>query len=196
VVLRDILKMLHPVMPYVTEELWSHLVGEGMIITAPWPAPPAVEAPEHFEIFRDLVVAVRRFRAEHGLSPRHPLEVSLLDPEGAAAAWWAGQFESLASFTPSAIDAAPGDGAHTRIVVGPVQAFISLEGIVDVGAERERLAAAIAETASALKKTEAKLANPQFVEKAPAEIVHKERAKAEEMGGVLQKLRAQLDALG
>ena len=196
VVMRDILEMLHPVMPYVTEELWSHLVGEGMIITAPWPAPPAVEAPEHFEIFRDLVVAVRRFRAEHGLSPRHPLEVSLLDPEGAAAAWWAGQFESLASFTPSAIDAAPGDGAHTRIVVGPVQAFISLEGIVDVGAERERLAAAIAETASALRKTEAKLANPQFVEKAPAEIVHKERAKAEEMGGVLQKLRAQLDALG
>ena len=196
VVLRDILKMLHPVMPYITEELWSHLVGEGMIITAPWPDPPAVGAPEHFETFRDLVVGVRRFRAEHGLSPRHALEVSLLDPGGVVAGWWGGQFEALASFSPAAVEGAPHDGAHTRIVSGPVQAFISLEGIVDVDAERERLSAAIADSETVLRRTEAKLGNPQFVEKAPADVVEKERAKAEEVGGVLEKLRAQLDALG
>jgi valyl-tRNA synthetase len=196
VVLRDILKMLHPVMPYVTEELWSHLVGEGMIMTAPWPRPPSVEAPDHFDTFRDLVVGVRRFRAEHGLSPRHPLEVSILDPDGAVAGWWGGQFQALASFTPATIDAAPDGGARTRIVAGPVQAFISLEGIVDVDAEKERLASAIADNEAALKQSEAKLGNPQFVEKAPEEIVAKERAKAEELEGVLDKLRTQLDALG
>jgi valyl-tRNA synthetase len=196
VVMRDLLKLFHPVMPYVTEELWSHLVGEGMIISASWPDPPAVEEPEHFEIFRELVVGVRRFRAEHGLSPRHPLEVSLLDPGGAAASWWDGQFEALASFTPNAIEAPPAGRALTRIVAGPVQAFISLEGIVDLDAERDRLASAISDNEAALARAEGKLGNPQFVEKAPDEVVEKERAKAEELGGVLEKLRAQLDALG
>lgn len=191
VVLRDILKLFHPVIPFVTEELWSELVGEGFIATAPWPTPPPMEEPAEFEIFRDLVVGIRRFRAEHGLSPRAELDVRLLAPGTVAASWWDQQFRSLAATAPISIDAEP-DGTFTRVVSGPAQAFISLEGVVDVDAEVERLSKAITDLEGTLAQSDRKLANPQFVEKAPDEVVAKERTKADEARTRLEKLRSQL----
>jgi valyl-tRNA synthetase len=196
VVLRDLLKAFHPVIPYLTEELWSEVVGDGLLAGSTWPEPPAYQPPEGIEVFRDLVVGIRRFRAEHGLSPRHPLDVTLVDPDGIAADWWGPQFESLASVAPRPAAEAPGGDGHTRVVAGSAQAFISLEGIVDPEAERDRLAKAIADTETRLDQAGRKLDNPQFVEKAPAEVVEKERAKAEELSARLAKLKAQFENLG
>ena len=192
VVLRDLLALLHPIMPFLTEELWSHLVGEGFAATAAWPAPPAYEAPEGFAVFQELVGEIRRFRAEHGLAPRHPLEVVVADPEGIAAPWWQGQLESLAVGVPGLGGRPPAGEGRTRLVVGPLQAFVSLAGAADTAAERERLARAVAEAEALLAAAEAKLANPQFVERAPAAVVEKERARAAEGAARLAKLRAQL----
>ncbi len=75
VVLRDVLKYLHPAIPYLTEELWSELIGEGLIATSQWPEPPDYKAPPSMEVFQELIVGVRRFRADHGLAPRTPLEL-------------------------------------------------------------------------------------------------------------------------
>jgi valyl-tRNA synthetase len=197
IVLRDLLKLFHPVIPYLTEELWSHLVGgDGLLAGASWPEPPAYEAPAGFENFRELVVGIRRFRAEHGLSPRHPLSVTLVDPSGEADEWWQGQFEALASVSPQPAEGEPTGEAFTRFVAGEVQAFISLEGIVDVEAERARLRKEAEDAAEALSRIEKKLANPQFVERAPAEVVSKERDKAAELGSKVSRLRAQLDDVG
>jgi valyl-tRNA synthetase len=196
VVLRDLLKLFHPVIPYLTEELWGELVGEGLLAGATWPTPPAYEPPDGFETFRELVVGIRRFRAEHQLAPRHPLDVVLVDPGGIAARWWGPQFEALAGVAPGSADAAPTGGGHTRIIAGTTQAFISLAGIVDVNAERERLSKALADATRALGASEKKLANPQFVEKAPDDVVAKERAKAAELGERVAKLQAQLEDLG
>jgi valyl-tRNA synthetase len=195
VVLRDILKLFHPVIPYVTEELWSELVGDGFIAVAQWPDTPRIEGPVGFDIFRDLVVGVRRFRAEHGLSPRSDLDVRILAPDDVVAPWWNTQFESMARFTPTWIDVAPTDGTFTRVVAGGAQAFISLEGVVDIAAETERLSKAIADIEGELAKSEKKLGNEQFVAKAPEDVVAKEQAKADEFRARLEKLQAQLAEL-
>jgi len=196
VVLRDLLALLHPIMPFLTEELWSHLVGERFVATAQWPAPPAYEAPAGFAVFQDLVGEVRRFRAEHGLAPRHPLEVVVADPHGIAAPWWQGQLESLAWVTPAWAPQPPAGEGWTRLALGPLEAFVSLAGKADASAERERLDRALADAEGLLAAAEAKLGNPQFVERAPAPVVEKERARAAEAVARLAQLRAELQDLG
>jgi len=196
VVLRDLLKLFHPAIPYLTEELWKELVGDGYIAVAAWPDPPQLDVPPAFEPLRTLVTGIRRFRAEHGLSPRAALDVALVDPEGIGPDWWADQFSALAAVEPRRVDAAPDEGPHTRIVAGSVQAFISLAGIVDVDAERDRLAKTIADIETAIGQSSRKLDNEQFVAKAPDDVVAKERDKLEAAQTRLDKLQSQLAELG
>ncbi|NQV06065.1 class I tRNA ligase family protein, partial [bacterium] len=196
VVLRDILKLFHPVMPFVTEELWSHLVGDGLLAGADWPEPPNVSGPASFGVFQDLITAFRRFRAEHGLGPRHPLDVVIADPDGVADGWWAAQVASLAGLQPAWTTRLDDTSGRTRMVIGPLQAFISLEGIVDIEAERARLEKALVDARGLAESTERKLANKEFIAKAPEAVVAKERAKAQEAAERMAKLSAQLDELG
>ncbi len=192
VVLRDVLKFFHPAIPFLTEELWAELVGgETLLAGAGWPDPPAVEAPANMDTFQDLVTGIRRFRAEHGLSPRREISIKLLDPDGVVEDWWAEQVESLAAATPEVVFAPPESG-HTRVVAGAVQAFIPLAGIVDVDAERARLTKAIESESAELAKSSAKLSNANFRDRAPADVVAREEAKAAEMRERLDKLRVQL----
>ena len=196
VVLRDLLKLFHPVIPFLTEELWSHLGGEGLLAGSTWPQPPASEAPSGFAIFQEVVTGLRRFRAEHGLAPRHPLDVIVVDPEGVHDEWWPIQVEALASVRPVWQAGLPERAGRTRLVAGPLQVFISLEGIVDLDAERQRLAKAIAEASALLERSSAKLGNPNFVDRAPSDVVQRERDKAAEAESRLGTLRAQLAELG
>jgi valyl-tRNA synthetase len=195
VVLRDILKLFHPVMPFVTEELWSHLVGEGFIATSAWPTPPTVEEPPGFDMFRDLVVGVRRFRADHGLAPRRELTVGIHDPAGWVGDWWTRQLASIAAVTIEALDA-PAEQGHTRIVAGEVQGFIPLAGLVDVEAERARLSKELSDLAAILERSRAKLRNEDFIAKAPEAIVAKERQKVAEMESTVAALTGQIAELG
>ena len=194
VVLRDLLKLLHPLIPFVTEELWSELVGEGMLITASWPQPPDRRIPPGIELLQDLLVGIRRFRAEHNLGAK-PLDLILDDPDGVAAPWWE---EQLAAFGRVEITRGqPGSVAgHARISAGNVHGFVPLAGLIDPEAECPRLRKAMAETEGMLKATQGKLANSNFVDRAPAEVVDKERAKAAEFTATLERLRTQLEQLG
>jgi valyl-tRNA synthetase len=196
VIMRDLLKAFHPVIPYLTEELWHEVVGDSLLAGDTWPEPPAYDPPEGFETFRELVVGIRRFRAEHGLAPRHPLDVTLLNESGKTAEWWGPQFEALAFVTPHTVDAVPAGEGFTRVVAGDVQALISMEGAVDVAAEKERIQKSIDETAVLLAGSEKKLSNTQFIDRAPDEVVAKERGKAAEFVERLAKLQTQLEDLG
>jgi valyl-tRNA synthetase len=102
---------------------------------------------------------------------------------------------NLVGVQPHTIDAPPTAGPHTRIVAGSLQAFIALEGIVDIDAERERLSKTIADLEGVIEQSSRKLGNPQFVDKAPAEIVAKERDKVDAATSRLDKLRQQLTEL-
>ncbi|MDJ0960768.1 MAG: valine--tRNA ligase [Acidimicrobiia bacterium] len=196
VVLRDLLKLLHPVIPFVTEELWSELGDGSMLITAAWPTPPPTDAPTGVDELQELVAGVRRFKAEHQLSPRTEVPVRLDDPDGLCQPWWRDQLKVLAGASISDDGAPDAASGHTRITAGRLQAFIPLAGLVDVDAERPRLEKAIAETEASLDKSHAKLSNANFVDRAPADVVEKERQKAAEFEAKLEKLRTQLQELG
>ena len=194
VVLRDILKLFHPIIPFVTEELWGELVGDGMLITATWPMPPAYPAAGDVETLQELIGAVRSFRGEHQLGATR-FEVMVADPEGVAEEWWAEQMGALARA--DLVRGEPADVAgHARLPVGPVTAYIRLEGLIDIEAERPRLEKAIGEVNDLLTRSNAKLANPSFVDRAPVEIVSKEREKVAEFEARLARLREQLEQLG
>lgn len=191
-VLRDILKLLHPAMPHLTEELWSHLCGEGFIVTAQWPAPPARQAPERVDVLQGLVSAIRAFKSQHGVSPRTEVDVFVLE---SLPGWWPAQIGALAGAAVEEVGSEPGPG-HARLPVPGLHAWVPLAGLVDVDAERARLTKELATVEGDAARTEAKLANPSFAERAPAEVVAKEEAKRAEFADRMAAIRAQLAELG
>ena len=194
VVLRDLLKYFHPAIPFLTEELYGHLVGEGMCVTASWPQPPSYSAPAGMGLLQELVTGLRRFRSEHNLPPRREVPVLIHDPQGAWEEWWSPQVTALARMIPER-GAPPGSG-YSRVVAGPLSAFISLEGLVDVAAERERLRGRLEQARRDGERARQKLDNPRFRERAPAEVVAAEESKAAAAGALAEKLAAQLEELG
>jgi valyl-tRNA synthetase len=196
VVVRDILTLFHPVIPYLTEELWSELVGDGLVAATRWPQPPATPDPGGIGELQALIVWVRRFRAEHELSPKTQIELLVDDPAEIAQPWWREQLAAMANVA-ATFAGPPGEVAgHTRFTSGSLQAFVPLAGLVDVAAERPRLEKAIAETEQLLARSQAKLDNPNFAERAPEDVVAGEHRKVEEFTAKLEKLRTQLAELG
>ena len=194
-VLRDLLKLFHPAIPYLTEELWSELGDGSLLMTAPWPTPPAATGPDGMATLQDLITRLRRFRSEHQISPKTPIEITVSDPDGLVEEWWAEHLEALSGCTTISGDA-PEGGAVSRVIAGSVQAFIPLAGLVDVDAERERLKKAILETESDIERSRGKLSNPKFRDRAPAEVVAGEEAKVAASEERIAKLAAQLSELG
>ncbi|MCJ7779320.1 MAG: class I tRNA ligase family protein, partial [Acidimicrobiia bacterium] len=195
VVLRDLLKLFHPAIPFLTEELWSELGDGSLLITASWPTPPAVTGPEGMATMQDLIMRLRRFRSEHQISPKTPINITVIDPDGIAEEWWSEHLDTLAGCTVT-YGEPPTDGAVSRVIAGTVQAFIPLEGLVDVDAERERLKKSIADGEADLVRSRAKLTNPNFRDRAPAEVVAGEEAKVASAEERIAKLGAQLTELG
>jgi len=188
VVARDLLRLFHPAIPYVTEELWSHLVGDGLLAGASWPDVPAYPEPAGMDDVQEMIAGVRRFRADQGLAARRRLPLALLGPD--LGPWALELIGTLATVSIEVVDSERADG-HTRIVAGDMQGFIPLEGVVDVEAERARLDRAIAQAEADLGRVAAKLDNPSFIERAPADVVEKERRKHREMSALLETLSSQ-----
>ncbi len=193
VVIRDVIKLFHPAIPYLTEELWMNVVGDGFVAGANWPEIPAYEGPEAMGDVQDLIAGVRRFRAEQGISPRQELALRV-QGGGGLEPWSARLLGDLAAVTVESIEHPPTDG-HTRIVAGRYQGFIPLEGVIDTDAERDRLTKRRDAAQEDLDRVEKKLGNPAFVDKAPAEVVEKERGKQRELTDLVGKIQAQLDLL-
>ncbi len=193
VVIRDVIKLFHPAIPFLTEELWMNVVGDGFVAGANWPEVPEYRGPDEMEDLQELISGVRRFRAEQGISPRTDLVLRVHGGEGVPH-WASRLLTDLAAVTVEAIASPPTEG-HTRIVAGRFQGFIPLEGVIDTDAERERLSKRIAAAQQDLDRVEKKLGNSSFIDKAPAEIVEKERGKQRELSDVIAKVQAQLDLL-
>jgi valyl-tRNA synthetase len=193
VVIRDVIKLFHPAIPYLTEELWMNVVGDGFVAGANWPEVPSFAGPDEMEDVQALISGVRRFRAEQGISPRQDLVLRVHGGDGLEA-WSARLLSDLGAVTVESISDPPSDG-HTRIVAGRYQGFIPLEGVIDTDAERERLMKRRDAAQQDLDRVEKKLGNASFVDRAPAEIVEKERGKQQELSDLVAKIQAQLDLL-
>jgi len=196
VLLRDVLKLFHPAIPFVTEELWSHL-GDGstLMITAPWPQVPSYATPPQIGSLQGIVAGVRQFRSQHQISPRTEIPVTVVSATELPD-WWMSQLASLANASPSAGARPDPITGNTRLAADGVEAFVPLHGLVDMEAERPRLRKAIAEVEANLSKTRAKLDNPSFVERAPQDVVVAERERVEALQAELDKQHALLAELG
>jgi len=188
------LRLLHPVMPFITEELWRHLstAREPLLAGAAWPpSRPELldpQAEERFGRVQALVTAVRSVRAEYGVHPSRTVRavVQVASP-AAVEAFQAEQrtIERLAKLSRLTLDAAAGDGA----AAGPAEAgahavlpdgssvFVPLADAIDVSKECERLGRERERLERQLEGQAVKLANQQFIGRAPAEVVERERAK-------------------
>ena len=198
VVIRDVLKLFHPVTPFVTEELWSHLGdGSGLIITAPWPTVPPFDAPFHIESLKGVVAGIRQFRSQHQIGRKVEIPVTVVsDVDGDLPAWWYAQMASLTQASPVAGDRPDPVTGYTRIASEGVEAFIALEGLIDVEAERPRIEKAIAELESGIARAQGKLGNPSFRDRAPAEVVAQEEERLAVIETELDKQRRHLADLG
>jgi valyl-tRNA synthetase len=205
------LKLMHPVMPFITEELWDKLADEGAarseatLIGAAWPDLPDsfIDTAAQGEIgwLVDLVTEVRQLRAEMNIAPsvKPPLSFVALDATIAERiALHRDLILTLARVSEVAtVDAAP-EGAVT-FVSGGATAALSLAGLIDLEAERARLNKEIGAFESDIGHFNKKLGNPNFVARAAAEVVDEQReklAEAEAGRARLQAALARLDAVG
>jgi valyl-tRNA synthetase len=212
-VLDQILVMLHPFMPFVTEELWCSMGDRAdyTLITAQWPQPnapanpiicaidgEAVDVQAYMQWIIGTIVAVRAAKSESGIAPGQRLTAYL---EDVTSKLWKlldearPMFERVGRLDIRSAENIPAGGAM-RVVVPGATLVISLEGVIDIAAERSRLAKAADAAEKERDSLAARLANPAFVERAKPEAVEKARADYEDKSSEAERLQAALARLG
>ncbi|WP_417322515.1 valine--tRNA ligase [Erythrobacter aureus] len=201
--LDQILVMLHPFMPFITEELWSKQGDRAdyPLITAQWPDPQAevdAEAKAEIDWLIALTSATRTAKNELGIAPGAKLQAFCASPSPLAKSVVepnAGAIERLARLTPVTFGEAP-SGAAMQIAAGEDEFVIPLEGVIDIEAEKARLEKALATSAKEAKSLEGRLSNANFVERAKPEAVEKARADHAHHVAEVARLEAALARLG
>ncbi len=201
------LRLLHPVMPFITEALWRRLPGRSdadSIMVAPWPASdrraPDARALSGFGALQELVGAIRSIRSEYGVQPGQTVRVSVSAPGAelaAALAEDAAMVRRLAKVASLEIRGrATGETEATAnaVLADGATVSIPLGDLVDLERECARLEAESDRLAGAIRGQESKLGNEQFVARAPAEVVEREREKLaawrEQAGSLAERRRA------
>ncbi len=200
--LDQILVVLHPFMPFITEELW-HAQGERSydLITAAWPNPRAEvskDATDAIDWVIDLTTNVRSAKNELGIAPGAKLAAFLPAASDLAASTIersSAAIERLARLTPVTIGDAPAGAAMQVTALGDVF-VIPLEGIIDIEAEKARLEKALAASEKEARSLEGRLSNANFVERAKPEAVEKAKADFAHHSAEVGRLKAALERLG
>ncbi len=192
-VLDQMLRLLHPVMPFVTDELWCALTGGDSVMVADWPAyafsDPAAEA-ELASLMR-LVTEIRRFRSDQGLRPGQRVPARLAGIETSPLAAHEGAIRALLRLT----EPADGFAVSAALAVEGVSVELDLAGTVDVEAERKRLEKDLAAARKEAQQSSAKLGNAAFTGKAPADVVEKTKQRLTAAEADIIRLEARLVSL-
>jgi valyl-tRNA synthetase len=192
-VLDQLLRLLHPVMPFVTDELWTALTGEDSVMVAPWPAFSYADGQAEAEIssMMALVTEVRRFRSDQGLRPGQRVAARLVGIEATPLAGHEERIRSLLRLSP------PADGfaASASLSVEGTTVELDVAGAIDVAAERRRLEKDLAAARSEAEQAERKLANADFTAKAPAAVVDKTRTRLDAARADIARLQDRLATL-
>jgi len=213
-----ILRMLHPFMPFVTEEIWQHLreraergdldwegvTFEAELMRAHWPKSEPErrdpEAEQTLGLIQDIIRAVRNIRAKLNVPERKPLRAVISVPDEATGRMLGDHARILCDF--GYIEKANIGVGLSRPpqcateVIGGIEVFVPLAGLLDVGEERNRLMKRIENEEARLNGVLKKLANRNFVERAPKDVVARERERQAEIEEQIRKLRASLEELG
>jgi valyl-tRNA synthetase len=202
--LETTLRLLHPFMPFITEEIWQRLPHDGdSIMISPYPKVVRrrtdADAEREMGVVMGVVTAIRNIRGEMRVAPGVTLSAIVKPgPEAPATLVRANapliQTLARASVTVDANASRPRNSALG--LVGDIEVYVALEGVVDLSAERQRLEKEIKRADEAIAFGRAKLARPEFAERAPAEIVDKEREKVAQHEALREKLVASLSWVG
>ncbi|MFE9843335.1 valine--tRNA ligase [Streptomyces goshikiensis] len=192
-VLDTTLRLLHPVVPFVTETLWTTLTGGESLVVAEWPKDSGFRddaAEAEIENLQAVVTEVRRFRADQGLQPGQKVPARL-DLAGTTLAAHEAAIRQLLRLQPE------GDAfsATATLPVAGATVALDLSGTIDVAAERKRLSKDLAAAEKEKQQAEAKLANEAFIAKAPDNVVDKIKGRLAKAEADIARLTAQLDAL-
>ena len=205
-VFEAMLRLLHPFAPFITEELWQALPHRGpSIMVAPWPQEHAEwlddAAEAQMALLMDEVRAIRNLRAEIKVPPSRQARAVIVagsDASYAATRSMAGYVGALAAAAPLEI-VPPGEARKPRqalaAVVAGAEVYLPLEGLVDVERERERLRRELAAAEDDLGRARSRLDDPRFAERAPAEVVSRERERAAAATERAAGLRRRLEEL-
>lgn len=199
-VLDALLRLLHPVIPFVTETLWKVLTGGESLVIASWPT-PAAEPADHAAAQRigdmqRLITEVRRFRSDQGLKPSQKVAARVV---GVSEADLDGQITAVTSL---ARLTEPGDGfeatasVEVRLSKATVVVELDTSGTVDLVAERARLVKDLAAAEKELAQTTGKLGNEAFLAKAPDAVVDKIRTRQTIAGEEIARISARLESMG
>ena len=206
-ILKSTMLLLHPFMPFITEEIWDRIsAGDGRthhgIAMAGAESPPIdyrAEA-EEVEVFKEIVYRIRNIRGEMNIPPDTKVSVIIRSTDKnliRAVERESVHIKILAKCQDVSVQPGytPGNTDASAVMTG-ADIFIPLEGIIDFGRERARLEKEIARIRQELGRVQGKLTNESFIQKAPADIIEKEKGKLDELNAVLSKLTASLEKLG
>lgn len=198
-VLDTLLKLLHPVMPFVTEVLWKALTGGESLVIADWPEPSGVAldpvAAQRVADVQKLVTEIRRFRSDQGLADRQKVPARLDGIEQAGLGEQVTAVTALAWLTEPAGEFNATAQLEVRLAAGTVAVELDTSGTVDVAAERRRLEKDLAAAQKELASTAAKLGNQAFLAKAPSDVVDKIRERQQLAHEETDRITARLAAL-
>ncbi len=206
-VLTDLLKLLHPFMPFITEEIFQALpkqagAGDRFLMLAKWPEyDGALSFPEEeaaMEAVMDTIKAIRARRAEMNVPPSKKAEVLLVTATRSPYEQGLHFIQRLAFASEVRFaDQAPADlSGQVSIVTRSAAAYLPLSELVDLAAERERIAKEKEKAENGLRIVEQKLSNEKFVSRAPEAVVNAEKEKAEKFRELIAKLEESAKALG
>jgi len=204
-VLRGALELLHPFMPFITEEIWQRLPHRGTtIMRAPWPEyhPEQVDgqAEESMEIIMEVIRGIRQIRSEMNVPPGKQAEALIVTAVPALREVLAGNvayIEGLANCQVNVLavlNETPEQAATA--VARDIQIFVPLRGLIDIEKELVRLSKDKLALAKDLARVEGKLNNPSFMDKAPDEVIVKERGKQAELSSKLAAINERLVMFG
>jgi valyl-tRNA synthetase len=207
-VLETVLRLAHPIMPFITEEIWQRVaplagIHADTIMLQPYPVADTTQingaAIEHTEWVMAFILGIRRIRGEMNIAPGKPLTVLVQD--GSVADYIKldtsltyllklGRLESI-----TRLDTTTQAPESAIALVGDLKILIPMAGLIDKDAELARLDKEIQRISKDLPRIEGKLENPAFVDKAPAEVIAKEREKLSELQSSLKNLQAQFEKI-
>ncbi|SDD52531.1 valine--tRNA ligase [Actinokineospora iranica] len=198
-VLDTVLRLLHPVTPFVTEVLWKSLTGRESLVVADWPrasgAPADDEAERRIDGVQKLITEIRRFRADQGVKPGQKVAARLSGVAAAGLSAHQAAVASLARLEAPGEAFAPSASLEIPLADGTVTVELDLSGTVDVAAERKRLTKDLTVAEKELAQCDAKLGNPKFTDKAPADVVAKIRTRRDTAAAEITRIQARIAAL-